>query len=219
MINVQRLESRAVNDETFVLNRVGAFDQATLGQIYDAYYERIYHYIYHRLGDASLAEDMAGEVFLRMLESIRGERAWHSSLTGWLYRIAHNLVIDHYRKIQSRQGVSLLAEPANEEVDSSSLTHVSGCVQPMLARLADDYRKALEQTDLGDKTQAEFAREVGLSLAGAKSRVQRARAQLGAAIQHCCTPEVDATGTMIDHGCNCQPPHYCRDKQGRCGSS
>ncbi len=107
MINVQRLESRAVNDEPFVLNRVGAFDQATLGQIYDAYYERIYHYIYHRLGDASLAEDMAGEVFLRMLESIRGERAWHSSLTGWLYRIAHNLVIDHYRRRGRRDETGL----------------------------------------------------------------------------------------------------------------
>jgi RNA polymerase sigma-70 factor, ECF subfamily len=96
-----------VGEELFAVSAVSTFDQAALGQIYDAYYERIYNYIYHRLGDATLAEDMAGEVFLRMLESVRVERAWRTSLTGWLYRIAHNLVIDYYRRRGRRDEGSL----------------------------------------------------------------------------------------------------------------
>lgn len=89
------------------MGSAGPFDQAEMAEIYDGYYERIYAYIYHRLGDSSLAEDMAGEVFLRMLESVRGDRGWRTSLAGWLYRIAHNLVIDHYRRRGRRDETAL----------------------------------------------------------------------------------------------------------------
>ena len=51
-----------------------------------------------RLGDAALAEDLTGEVFLRVLQAIRAGRAWQTSFRAWLYRIAHNLVVDHYRR-------------------------------------------------------------------------------------------------------------------------
>lgn len=178
--------------------------------------QQLHAFVRRRVRDADLAADLVQETLLRA-QRHRGS-APQDHLEAWLYRIARNLVIDHYRKTQAQRSVSLIAVPAHEVEDTSALTQVGGCVQPMLARLSDNERQALEQTDLGDKTQAEFARAVGLSLAGAKSRVQRARAQLGVAIQRCCTPEVDATGTMIDHGCNCQPPHYCRDKKGRCGA-
>lgn len=107
MLNVQRLGSRPVLDEPVGQERADVFNQAAMAEIYDTYYERIYNYIYHRLGDQNLAEDMAGEVFLRMLESVRGERAWRTSLTGWLYRIAHNLVIDHYRRRGRRDETGL----------------------------------------------------------------------------------------------------------------
>ena len=96
-----------MTDNPFGPGRTGMLDQTALGQIYDSYYDRIYSYIYHRLGDASTAEDMAGEVFVRMLESVRDERAWRTSLTGWLYRIAHNLVIDHYRRRGRRDEMEL----------------------------------------------------------------------------------------------------------------
>lgn len=74
------------------------FDEAALGEIYDRYESRIYSYVYRRTGNAALAEDLTAQVFLKMLEAIRGDKAWHSSFSGWLYRIAHNAVIDYYRQ-------------------------------------------------------------------------------------------------------------------------
>ena len=81
-----------------LLERASRCDQAALGALYDQYVEKIYSYIYHRVGQVEVAEDLTGLAFMRMLEAIRMGRAWRSSFSGWLYRIAHNLVIDHYRK-------------------------------------------------------------------------------------------------------------------------
>jgi RNA polymerase sigma-70 factor (ECF subfamily) len=80
-----------------LLERAGRGDPHALGQIYDQYVDRIYSYIYHRVGQAEQAEDLTGQVFMRMLEAIRAGQGWKTSFSGWLYRIAHNLVIDFYR--------------------------------------------------------------------------------------------------------------------------
>lgn len=69
-----------------------------LAALYDQFVDKIYSYIYHRVGHADLAEDLTGQVFIRMLEAVRTGHAWRTSFSGWLYRIAHNLVIDYYRR-------------------------------------------------------------------------------------------------------------------------
>jgi RNA polymerase sigma-70 factor (ECF subfamily) len=81
-----------------LLERATQGDPAAIGELYDQYSGKIYNYIYHRVGSADLAEDLTGQVFMRMLEAIQAGRAWRTSFSGWLYRIAHNLVIDHYRR-------------------------------------------------------------------------------------------------------------------------
>lgn len=70
-------------------------DKGALAQVCERFYPRIYRYISHRVGDARDAEDLAGEVFVRMLGSIREQRG---NLEAWLFRIAGNVVTDHYRK-------------------------------------------------------------------------------------------------------------------------
>jgi RNA polymerase sigma-70 factor (ECF subfamily) len=85
-------------EEQGLLERASRADPEALGALYDRYVDRIYNYIYHRVGQADLAEDLTAQVFARMLEAIREGRAWRTSFSGWIYRIAHNLVIDHYRR-------------------------------------------------------------------------------------------------------------------------
>lgn len=87
-------------EEARLMARVQANDPVALGQVYDRYATRIYNYLYHRLGDRPLAEDLTSEVFVRMLEAARSRRFARTSLSGWLYRIAHNLLVDHYRRRQ-----------------------------------------------------------------------------------------------------------------------
>ncbi|MDI7277353.1 MAG: sigma-70 family RNA polymerase sigma factor [Anaerolineae bacterium] len=90
-----------------LLERVQEYDPSALGEIYDRYAGRIYNYIYYRLGDAHLAEDLTGTVFVKMLEAIQGSRAWNISFSGWLYRIAHNLVVDHFRRCEQDRATAL----------------------------------------------------------------------------------------------------------------
>jgi RNA polymerase sigma-70 factor (ECF subfamily) len=97
---IEEGSNRNVDDpeQQALLEKASHADTAALGELYDQYSEKIYAYIYHRVGQAELAEDLTGQVFMRMLEAIRNGQAWKTSFSGWLYRIAHNLVIDHYRR-------------------------------------------------------------------------------------------------------------------------
>jgi RNA polymerase sigma-70 factor (ECF subfamily) len=87
-----------VTSEHTLLERARAYDADALGELYDQYAPLIYAYLYRRVHDAQLAEDLTGEVFVRVLQAIQSEQFWHISFRGWLYRIAHNLLVDHYRK-------------------------------------------------------------------------------------------------------------------------
>lgn len=87
-----------MTNETTLLKRAKAYDPAAVAELYDQYAPRMYAYIYRRVGDAALAEDLTSELFLRVLRAIQNEQAWRDSFTAWLYRIAHNLVVDHYRR-------------------------------------------------------------------------------------------------------------------------
>jgi RNA polymerase sigma-70 factor (ECF subfamily) len=85
-------------NEASITEQARAGDPAALGSIYDHYAPQIYAYLYRRLGEREAAEDLTAEVFIRMLEALdRGSFA-STSLVAWLYRIAHNLVVDHYRR-------------------------------------------------------------------------------------------------------------------------
>lgn len=90
-------------DERALLDRASGIDPDAIGEIYDTYSEKIYRYLYHRIGDEGLAEELTQDVFVRMIDAIRDGRKWTMSLSGWLYRIAHNLMIDHFRREEGRK--------------------------------------------------------------------------------------------------------------------
>jgi RNA polymerase sigma-70 factor (ECF subfamily) len=80
------------------LERIRQCDTTALAQVYDDYYERIYRYIYGYLGQASAAEDLTANVFFRLLRAVRDGNSPRSNLSAWLYRVAHNLVVDAFRR-------------------------------------------------------------------------------------------------------------------------
>ncbi len=103
-------ETTEVNEEA-LLERALKNDSAALGSIYDLYSDRIYRYVYHRIGNAEVAEDITAQTFLKMLEAIQTGKGWRTSFRSWLYRIAHNLVVDHYRHASKVMQVSLDKAP------------------------------------------------------------------------------------------------------------
>jgi RNA polymerase sigma-70 factor (ECF subfamily) len=93
--------------EEQLLDAAVQFDEAALGEIYDRYEAKIFSYIYRRVGDETQTEDLTAQVFMKMLQAIRDRKGWHSSFSGWLYRIAHNIVIDYYRQRDRRKDIAL----------------------------------------------------------------------------------------------------------------
>jgi RNA polymerase sigma-70 factor (ECF subfamily) len=92
------VRTRRVSDDRTLLKQAKAYDPAALGQLYDLYAPKMYAYIYRRVGNASLAEDLTSELFVRMLKALHNGSGWRDSFIGWLYRVAHNLVVDYYRR-------------------------------------------------------------------------------------------------------------------------
>jgi RNA polymerase sigma-70 factor (ECF subfamily) len=78
-----------------------------VGELYEAHYQSVYRYLYYRTGDPYLAEDLTGEVFIRMVESLSRFQGGARALRAWLFQIARNLSIDHYRRTHSHSNVSM----------------------------------------------------------------------------------------------------------------
>ena len=81
-----------------------------LAGIYDRYHQPIYSYVYRQVSDVETASDLTAEVFSRLLRVAQGDGFPEQQVRAWLYRTAHNLVIDHYRRQAHRQHLSLEEE-------------------------------------------------------------------------------------------------------------
>jgi RNA polymerase sigma-70 factor, ECF subfamily len=89
----------------------------SLSELFELYYDRIARYIASRVGNRDTAEDMAGDVFVRAVESYGSYKDRGLPIQAWLFRIAHNLVIDHYRRSAKRRSIPI--EDAGELRGSS----------------------------------------------------------------------------------------------------
>jgi RNA polymerase sigma-70 factor (ECF subfamily) len=100
-------------------------DAASFAGLYEHFYEKVFRYVLFRTGNRADAEDIAEEVFLRMLESITSFKWRGYPFSSWLFRIAHNLVVDHYRKrgrqkadsLEDARGVALVSADIDSQMD------------------------------------------------------------------------------------------------------
>jgi RNA polymerase sigma-70 factor, ECF subfamily len=153
---------RDLAEQQAVLERAIQAEPGALGLLYDQYVEKIYAYIYHRVGSADLAEDLTGQVFMRMLEAVRTGRGWRSSFSGWLYRIAHNLVIDHYRRKGRAAFVDLddaapVQAVTGDPVHSTEAQFERERLRAALAELTEEQAQVITLRFLEDLSIAEVA--------------------------------------------------------------
>ena len=92
-------------------------NEAKLASLYEEYYDKIARYAYVRIGDRTEAEDLAGEVFLKALDSLESYQERGVPMQAWLFRIAHNLVVDHLRKATKRKTVPIDTVQVEADVD------------------------------------------------------------------------------------------------------
>lgn len=133
-----------INSE--LISRAKNGDAVVIGALYERFRLSIFRYLYYRLGDQQMAEDLTSEVFLRMIRSLPGLNPKSVSFQAWLFRIARNLAIDHYRKMSIRDHVQLDEDviSRDEDIDTSldkNLT--SERLRRALSRLNPDQRDVI----------------------------------------------------------------------------
>ena len=168
-------------EESVLLERVKSYDQAAIAEVYDRYSQRIYNYLYHRLGNANVAEDLTATVFVRMLEAIRTSKAWRTSFSGWLYRIAHNLVVDYFRSGRQDKQVELddWSIESDEHPDEEAERSLAGQkLRQAIGLLTDEQRLVITLKFLEGMSNAEVAVLVGKSEGAIKSLQFRGLAAL-----------------------------------------
>jgi RNA polymerase sigma-70 factor (ECF subfamily) len=137
-------------------------DQSAFAQLYDLYAKKIHSYLrYHLNNRAELAEDLAADVFMKALEKINSYQFSGVPFSAWLYRIAHNHLIDYLRALPKKQGVSLdecngVDDPSAEKALDETLTHQQ--VKGALKGLTDEQRQVIVYRFLEDRSIADTAR-------------------------------------------------------------
>lgn len=93
--------------QTDVITRPRKFDSGAITALYEKNRLGVFRFLYYRVGDPQIAEDLTSEVFLRMITALEKYQPQSASFEAWLYQIARNLAIDHYRKASVRNHVPL----------------------------------------------------------------------------------------------------------------
>ncbi len=171
-----------------------------IDRIYKQFYSQLLLYIKKRIPDSDDAEDILQSVYLKLLTSADQLRE-KDKLAGWIYAVAHNAVTDYYRKKRvSFENIEPdeLAE-IDEADDHSRTNEIYQCVLPFIYQLPEKYRGAILLADVENKSMRDIAREMGISVTAAKSRVQRARKMARELFLACCKITYDSKGKFIDY--------------------
>ena len=149
----------------------------------------------HRMGNAVDAEDLLQDVFLKAMR--QGERFCAiTNARAWLYEVARNALADRLRL--ERDTVELPEELSADIDEAAAVDSLAACLPRVLSELSHEDSEAITLCDLEGLPQEEYARLKGLSLPGAKSRVQRARKRLRKQLTLSCQVRLDATGQVSD---------------------
>ena len=135
-----------IDVNTDLIKRAQQGDTEIIGDLYNRFHVSIFRYLYYRVGDRQVAEDLTSEVFERMLRFIGGFRPPSDSFQAWLFQIARNLTTDYFRKQSVRNHVALRENlVANEEDIDMNIerTLTSESLRNALNQLNEDQRDVI----------------------------------------------------------------------------
>ena len=165
-----------------LVERAQAGDRDALEELYLIHFDRIYGYLHMTVGNRHDAEDLTTQTFLRMLESI-GRFRWQSApFSAWLFRIAHNLSMDHFRASRRWQPEEDVPEPAGAEERSAEEEAFQSIgrksMLQMIEGLSDEQRQVLTLKFVFGFTNGDAATILGKSEGAVKSLQHRALVSL-----------------------------------------
>ena len=182
------------------------------GEVWDALRADLQAFFRARVRDPHRVDDLLQETFLKIHGGLDG-LADADRLPAWVYRIARRVLADHVRA-GGAEPAPLDGDPGETSGRPENLNaEVAGWLPGMIAMLPPGAREAVRLSEIEGRSQAQVAEDLGLSLSGAKSRVQRGRERLRELLLACCHLDFDRGGNVLDYhprsGCR-----GCSDRRG-----
>ncbi len=142
-----------------LLERAVKGDKQAYGTLYEIYMDEIYRYFYYRLGHVQDAEDMTERTFLKVWKSLDGFELGRASFRTWLYRVAHNLLVDHYRTYKPTDPLPdrPLADGGDGPEGRVASSELSAELLAGLRQLKPDYQQILTLRFVNDLSHSEAA--------------------------------------------------------------
>jgi RNA polymerase sigma-70 factor (ECF subfamily) len=140
----QRKESEAARVRALV-DRAQHGERDALEELYLIHFDRIYSYLHVSVGNRHDAEDLTTQTFLKMLESIKRFRWQSAPFSAWLFRIAHNLAMDHFRANRRWQPEEEVPEPDADESTSAEAGALESIGRKSMLELIDELSPEQQQ--------------------------------------------------------------------------
>jgi len=179
--------------------------------VWSVFEKKLRAYVRRRV-TISAVDDVVSEILLHLVRS-QDKMEGAKNSTAWIYRVAANVITDHYRKSASEKRLLEDVELETRVMDISEEpaddpTSLASCLIPMIRGLPAPYDQALMLTEIDGISQVAAAKQLGLSVSGMKSRVQRGRQKLKVTLLRCCDVELNRRGDVLDYN--------TRDDSARC---
>lgn len=184
-----------ISAETQLIERAKQQDESAFDQIVNLYADKLYNYIVRMLGNPHDAEDVLQEVFLRAYQGLPTFDG-RASLSTWLFRIAHNLCIDHYRKQERRVKTVSIYQDNSDEADEGTEEwefpdtqtpdpmqavldkELQELVERALENLSPKLKSVLLLYDVEGLSYEEISQSLGIPMGTVKSRLHMARSEI-----------------------------------------
>lgn len=164
------------------------------GQLYDEYVDQIFRYVYYKTGNFTEAQDLTGQTFLKAFENIDSYEMRDVAFSSWLYRIAHNLVVDHFRRESKRESVSIDEQPPRPSETGNPVETVMADMESerlyrAIRKLTHNQREVLVLKFIDNLSNSQVAEIMGISVGAVKSTQKRGLLSLNRILSNVTSPE------------------------------
>jgi len=171
-------------------------DPDSFGKLYDEYVDQIFRYVYYKVGNFAESQDLTGQTFLKAFENIDSYEVRDVAFSSWLYRIAHNLLVDYFRRESKRENVPIEDQPPTPSTRGNPVETVladldSERLYRALNRLTHNQREVLVLKFIDNMSNNQVAEIMGISVGAVKSTQKRGLLALNRILSNSDSPGVE----------------------------
>ena len=165
--------------------------------VWQEYISKLNGFILNRVKNKDDAEDILQDTLTKAIGKI-GTLKNCDKLNSWLFQIARNTIIDHYRKKSKYKLDEINDDLIGELTEDNELKKFSSCIIPFINTLSSNYKDIIYMNEIENLSYKEISEKLNISMSALKSRVIRGRKLLKESFQNCCKVETNSYGTIVE---------------------